>query len=884
MKFAHWFLVSMLAGGLQAALGSGPVKPEAGNEDEITRLIGQLASEKFSEREHATEQLWAIGDKAAAALKTASDAEDPEVSIRARDIVGKLALGLRPDTDPEIVELVQQYRKGTPAAKERAMEGLGKKRAWSQMLKLYAGETDPESRERFQRYAGAVAMRAARESLAKGEPAKARSYLEMAPVNQQGLLMLAWFHHNQGSWAEEFEKSKTLADEARHPWQLALHRAAGNFPAARDSALAAGDVPLAAWLAGFCGDPLPWLKLHEQGKLGADSKIKRAYARLAAQRWNNQALDETLLEQLEDGLRGGDYEERERATLGLHLLGEREKAEAAFVKNHRIEAFAHFDTMERAGDALKALGLDPEKPNYKGWVEERFVLRGKADIEDQREPSLDLESLVALADFMEARGLHDEAWDAFSGPLTRMAKDDMNEFLDTLAALTAGAGVDSTGATTLVLRFANHWAADDADRWDEIGETLLGDGENDTWWSFSQTLAPELTPADRLAGMLALFHRHASPGELREPWVRRLRDMAKKNPDDPEPLHTIQLIGQLSDDAKLVCDALDALGENDEVQQLDSANSIAYRTALGQWDKAARIGDGLAELLDKRSGSAADTHALIAALWRKTGRDDDAVAKHEKLAMSLPLGDSGECYKIAGRHTMLFDFDEATKWWKRAAICSSPDDAMMGYLLNLYSENACERREYRIAAALSEMAAVLRVDEAQAADGFALSGRYRLQADTARALLMLKDQRAAALALLEACHQQNPMDGSLADFFFPAIREAGLNAEHDRWTDTTLAEYDKIIARYPLSHNSRNTAAWISARSTRSLDAAEDSLIEALKLKPNQPAYLDTMAEIHFARKHRKSSVTWSEKALRFAPGETMLRRQHRRFLDGPFP
>ena len=884
MKFAHWFLICMLAGGFKPALCSGPVKPELGNDDEITLLIRQLASEKFSEREHATEQLWVIGDKAAAALKVASESEDPEVSIRAREIAGKLALGLRPDTDPEIVDLVQQYRKGTPAMKERAMEGLGKKRAWSQMLKLYAGETEPESRERFQRYAGAVAMRAARESLSMGNPAEARSYLEMAPVNQQGLLMLAWFHHNQGTWEEEFEKSKTLPEEQRHPWQLALHRAAGNFPAARDSALAAGDAPLAAWLAGFCGDPLPWLKLHEEGILGRGSKIKRAYASLAARRWLNEKPDETLLEQLEDGLSSRDYEERERAMLGLHLLGEREKAEAAFTKNHRIEAFAHFDTMERVGDALRALGLDPETPNYKGWVEERFETRGKADIEDQREPSLDLESLVALADFMEARGLHDEAWDAFSGPLTRLAKDDMNEFLDTLTALTAGAGVDSTGATTLVLRFANHWAADDADRWDEIGETLLGDGENDTWWSFAKTLAPELPPADRLAGMLALFHRHASPGTLREPWVRRLWDMVKKNPNDPEPLHTIQLIGQLSDDAKLVCDALDALGDKDNDQHLDSANSIAYRTALGQWDKAARIGDGLADLLNKRSGSAADTHALIAAMWRKTGKGGDAVAHHEKLAMSLPLGDSGECYKIAGRQTMLFDFDEATKWWKRAAICSSPDDPMMSYLLNLYSENACERREFGIAAALSEMAAVLRVDEAQAADGFALSSRYRLQADTARALLMLKDQRAAALALLESCHRQNHMDGSLADFFFPAVREAGLIAEHESWADASLTEYDKIIARYPLSHNSRNTAAWISARSKRSLDAAEDSLSEALKLKPNQPAYLDTMAEIHFAGKHRKTSVAWSEKALRYAPGETMLRRQHRRFLDGPFP
>jgi predicted Zn-dependent protease len=53
-------------------------------------------------------------------------------------------------------------------------------------------------------------------------------------------------------------------------------------------------------------------------------------------------------------------------------------------------------------------------------------------------------------------------------------------------------------------------------------------------------------------------------------------------------------------------------------------------------------------------------------------------------------------------------------------------------------------------------------------------------------------------------------------------------------------------------------------------------------MKPEQPAYLDTMAEIQFARGNRAKALEWSAKAINFSPSEEIFRRQHERFRSAP--
>jgi tetratricopeptide (TPR) repeat protein len=138
--------------------------------------------------------------------------------------------------------------------------------------------------------------------------------------------------------------------------------------------------------------------------------------------------------------------------------------------------------------------------------------------------------------------------------------------------------------------------------------------------------------------------------------------------------------------------------------------------------------------------------------------------------------------------------------------------------------------------------------------------------------------------MLGNCYRLFPCDGSLADDFFPALRKAGLIKEHNEWFKASWERMTAVIRQFPDSDNTHNTAAWIASRARQNLDQAEKLVEKALTAKPEQSAYLDTMAEIQFAKGNRAKALEWSQEAVNFMPLDAMLRRQNERFRSGPLP
>jgi predicted Zn-dependent protease len=68
------------------------------------------------------------------------------------------------------------------------------------------------------------------------------------------------------------------------------------------------------------------------------------------------------------------------------------------------------------------------------------------------------------------------------------------------------------------------------------------------------------------------------------------------------------------------------------------------------------------------------------------------------------------------------------------------------------------------------------------------------------------------------------------------------------------------------------------------LDAAEAGLKEALAIYPRQAAFLDTMAEIQFARGRRDEAIKWSLQSVNAMPNDSAIRRQYHRFRLAPLP
>ena len=119
---------------------AAPVKEGAvGNMDQ---LASDLASERYAVREKASDLLWKMGTSALPTLRQLTKSRDPEQAIRARELVRKIELGVYPDSDPELLAIIERYPKALPSEKKNLLDELNSRQAWRQMLKLYQDETN----------------------------------------------------------------------------------------------------------------------------------------------------------------------------------------------------------------------------------------------------------------------------------------------------------------------------------------------------------------------------------------------------------------------------------------------------------------------------------------------------------------------------------------------------------------------------------------------------------------------------------------------------------------------------------------------------------------------------------------------------------------------
>src|SRR5947209_212661 len=87
-------LRALIAAGLVLAAAALAAPAASPREDEVGRLVRQLGSDLFAEREDASRRLQALGEPALEALHRAADSDDPEVRRRARDLVAVIERGL----------------------------------------------------------------------------------------------------------------------------------------------------------------------------------------------------------------------------------------------------------------------------------------------------------------------------------------------------------------------------------------------------------------------------------------------------------------------------------------------------------------------------------------------------------------------------------------------------------------------------------------------------------------------------------------------------------------------------------------------------------------------------------------------------------------------
>jgi hypothetical protein len=854
----------------------------------LDALIRNLADPSFKTREEATRQIWRVGEGALAALEAAAAVDDdPEMTYRAGELIRKIELSITPETDSVIVALIERYAKASPNERLNLLNQLTKKRAWRQILKLYATEKEPELQARLQSSAKEVAVHAARECLMVDDLASAKEFLEMAPADATGLMALAEFHRSQGTLAEELKRAGALAGRNSDAWQLALHRAAGDLEAARDFATAAGESRISTAMSVLLGDPLPWLRADLAAS--RENPIRKAYTSISINKWQGRAVRPSELDPLLKAVGNRNSTERQHAINCLFLLGEARLAELAIAKNSPFSAFKHFEALERIPDALKALNLDPETPDFTTWVGKRIDHLFNEDADEDGDISEETEQLVGMANFLERRGLDDASADAYFKPLARLANEDSAIFTDFLARL-FGNEESLSGAPQLAKRLGIEWAGEDPGRWTELVHAALGEEDEPlVWWDWLAELDPKASRQERFDAMLALFDIGADPSRLRAKWLALAWDAVDQAPEEKQPALIVRLSyvsTRLSSRGGNVEQCLKAWDRLPETKRNDIfwGGHILNLSAADRWDEAAGIFIKQVErLAELKQEPRPDLYAYAAACLRQSGQQEEA-ANYDSLADKLALGSVEYSIQIGHAYAYGRDYKRALEWWSRATRTSDPESVEFATALQLIESLLLDEGDWKSAAAISEVLA----QTYSSPDYVSLPAisllRQRLQADMARALNRLKSDRDTSIATLEKCHQLFPSDGSLADHFFPALRKVGLTGELDKWFNISWDLIAKVVERYPASDNSFNTAGWLAARARLKLDLAQDYLDKALSMNPEQPAYLDTMAEIQFAKGNRKKALEWSQGAVNFAPQDSLIRRQHERFRSAPLP
>ena len=124
------------------------VQALAATDEELTRAVQQLGAGDFKTRQAASQLLWSAGRAALSALDNATHSTDPEVAMRARELLANIRLGILPDTPPELRAMLEQYRAGDTQQRRVIVEALTLKGepGWRVLPLLASGEPSLENR------------------------------------------------------------------------------------------------------------------------------------------------------------------------------------------------------------------------------------------------------------------------------------------------------------------------------------------------------------------------------------------------------------------------------------------------------------------------------------------------------------------------------------------------------------------------------------------------------------------------------------------------------------------------------------------------------------------------------------------------------------------
>ena len=858
---------------LATLIGVALLAPGQVSVAEIEKLLG---SEDFKVRQETMDRLWKEGDLSIEVLDELSENRDPEIRVRAMSLRRKLVLGLSPDTPEEILDLLDEYFTQTVNGKVRLFNTLKTMKEYGLMLRLKSVETDEEVLVQLNEIVTEILPYVQMGLLIKGDLKEAKELL-LLNHDYGSLIAYANLCDHLGELDQEIGRLRGLSDEISKARYLACLRVKGDPTILRAEAERLGDQQTSLVAAFVQGDVRPLFEhLREEGDL---SRMDRSYLNWLIAEWDG---DEDMMDKYYSRLRHHvqDSPEAFQAKRNLLKMGLWEEVLEGYSKELVDESRFDFLTgQDRNIEALKLFGLDSAELTEE-WLEEAFqrTVRRFKDL-DQVSPETEL---FMAAQFFESHGMPEEAARCLERffDAVRVSKEE-----NVLSWVPDVYRTANRGALIAFAREVKDFELETVSILSSIRTVILPPRysykveEEGYEWLMVKLLdgADNRPPLEVLSLAVSFYQEPLVAVEFFEEIEKKFRDESLAEQDPEVGLNHLLDFAKTREQGSDVFLYLKLLEENGEDVSLDES---FYLGIVEEYQKAAEKLERASVLETATNASYLYRGGMV--LKKAEVPDGESYLKKARL---LSQGKITELLRFAYIHSSMGEADKARRLYDAAILRTQridlSENLQLEGIVQTAGSSAIHARDWHRALAFSELESWMLKNPYS--DLQVLRARFNVL--FCRGMVALEDgRREDAIRVLREAHGLIPQDGILADDFFPALREVDLIELHDELFAKSAELIRENIRFFPKDHNMKNTFGWLASRANRALDEAEGYLKEALEARPLSEAYLDTLAEVYFAKGDREKAVEWSNRSLDQEITDSQLRQQNRRFRFAPFP
>ena len=870
----------------------------------VEAAIEDLNDNNFHVRESATIRLWMIGDRAKPFVRKAADGGNLEVRSRALRMLSLFKFGIYPDTPEEVVKLINQFRHGGQSDQTNAIQQLYSLGQMATVTKLIRSIDDPNNRKRLVNAVVDELDEKLATKFAEEKYDDVEALLKLAAISDAGLRDLAAFHLHKGSLEDEIRRlldrdkvePLTPIEHEQLSW---YYRVRGDLGQALASASAADNTELVSEIKIAQGDLLALIKASHNPN---DRTIQTYGFKAAAQRLSGDS----------DGFEATIKTIRKYAA---DNPGEERQCLEALLINGRIRDAIDIATpggtdrlqlLIDNGDharALAELGIEAPQPPYNDWLKSLIEEFGAA--ETQSGYTAALGKAYTVARLLSGWGEQAEAeriFDALGQVASRKTPDLLPRFIANASVLKlhkvalkyaraslvkeaadAGAGLELPEIDIDAARIRNQVGQRGAEE-GLISALYYNQASTASFlWDHFENRFTDDTPLQRLERvetLIAPIPPGVDPASQQAAAVELLGELVPAHGEVINGQDKVELLSKLAELYLRHGDRATAMELYRQSLLLERPDAdyanIGYAEMLaedGKWAEAAKNFKIAAEGARTNPGL-----LVLYAIALERNGDDDGAAQIIKRARLQALGRPLEHMRIAAAFAEFGEYDRAREASQMALNIATLDDSsvhreairLADYLIFKDDARSVIYKERYLIECLKNHVPLPRITNAS-------SIRGTIGATKAR-IAIAENRPEEAISIIRDLVDRQPSNTSLVEDLYPILVRAGLEKEAEEFYQKLNRYGENALSLFPESAQDLNSNAWLKARCGKDLDTALIRSRRSNELSPDNYAYLDTLAEVHFQQGDRKRAVELSEKAVKLSGSDFLLDHQLQRF------